>query len=241
MERKICWLSAGVSSFIAGWLVKETVTDWIYIDIEDQHPDSLRFIKDCEKVLGVEVQILRSEKYRNVEEVCRKFKFVNSPGGAPCTGQLKKAVRKKWEQQHLSDDLTYIWGFDRDEGRRAEHIRENFPEFKHEFPLIDRGLTKQDAHGMLAMLFVSKPVMYTMGYNNNNCIGCVKGGMWYWNKIRKDFPEVFAKRAKMERDIGMSCINGVFLDELDPNAGRRSEELDNECSLICLFEMGAFN
>ena len=143
--------------------------------------------------------------------------------------------------EHLDDDLTYIWGFDRDEGRRAEHIRENFPEFKHEFPLIDRGLTKQDAHGMLAMLGIEKPLLYTMGYSNNNCLGCVKGGKFYWNMIRKDFPEVFAKRAKMERDIGMSCINGVFLDELDPNAGRKSEELDNECSLICLYEMGAFN
>ncbi len=37
--------------------------------------------------------------------------------------------------------------------------------------------------------------MYDLGYPNNNCIGCVKGGMGYWNKIRKDFPEVFQKRA----------------------------------------------
>lgn len=31
--------------------------------------------------------------------------------------------------------------------------------------------------------------MYDLGYANNNCIGCVKGGIGYWNKIRIDFPE----------------------------------------------------
>lgn len=45
---KVCWLSAGISSFVAGYLEKD-VDEWIYIDIADQHPDSLRFIHDVEK------------------------------------------------------------------------------------------------------------------------------------------------------------------------------------------------
>ena len=45
---KVCWLSAGVSSFVAGYLA-ENVDHYIYIDIKDQHPDSMRFIKDCER------------------------------------------------------------------------------------------------------------------------------------------------------------------------------------------------
>lgn len=72
-----------------------------------------------------------------------------------------------------------------------------------------------------------------MGYSNNNCIGCVKGGKGYWNKIRVDFPEVFASRAKLERDIGHSCIKGTFLDELDPNAGKMSEEIMDDCGIFC--------
>ena len=54
----------------------------------------------------------------------------------------------------------------------------------------------------------------------------VKG---YWNKIRVDFPEVFAARAAMERDIGASCINGTFLDELDPEAGRTQKIIVDDC------------
>lgn len=43
---KVVWLSAGVSSAIAGYLADD-VDEYIYIDIEDQHPDSMRFIHDC--------------------------------------------------------------------------------------------------------------------------------------------------------------------------------------------------
>ena len=75
--------------------------------------------------------------------------------------------------------------------------------------------------------------MYEIGYRNNNCIGCVKGGMGYWNRIRKDFPEVFEARAKLEREIGASCIKGVFLDELDPDRGKLEEEVMEDCNIIC--------
>lgn len=234
---KVCWISAGVSSFIAGWLVRDTVDEFIYIDIADQHPDSLRFIKDCEKELGKPIQIIRSSQYSCVGDVCRAFRFVNSAHGAKCTEVLKKRVRKKWEQEHKDYDLTYVWGFDEKETRRADRLLETMSEVHHEFPLIDKGISKQDAHGILAKLGIMRPLMYDLGYSNNNCIGCVKGGAGYWNKIRVDFPEVFADRAKMEREIGHSILhdkNGMkFLDELDPKAGRMEKEIMQDCSIAC--------
>ena len=64
--------------------------------------------------------------------------------------------------------------------------------------------------------------------------------MWYWNKIRVDFPEVFAERARQERLIGHSCINGVFLDELDPTAGRIGDEISMDCGIMCqIYSEGA--
>lgn len=75
--------------------------------------------------------------------------------------------------------------------------------------------------------------MYDMGYQNNNCVGCVKGGMGYWNKIRVDFPDVFDRMAMLEREIGHSCIKGVFLDELDPGRGRADKEIMPECGIMC--------
>ena len=229
---KVCWLSAGVSSFVAGYLANE-VDKYIYIDIADQHPDSMRFIKDCEKVLKHPIEILRNETYETVDEVCRAFRYVNGPAGAKCTEVLKKRVRKRWEQEQ-SDSLTYVWGMDYNERNRADRIRESMPEFTHEFPLIDKNLTKQEAHGICSALGIKRPAMYDMGYSNNNCIGCVKGGQGYWNKIRQDFPDVFASRAKLERDIGHSMLNGVFLNELDPDAGRQADEIMDECDIFCM-------
>ena len=229
---KVCWISAGVSSFIAGWLLRDSIDRYIYIDIDDQHPDSMRFIRDCEKALGKPVEVLRSE-YGSVENVAKAMQYLNSPHGAPCTDVLKKRVRKKWEYEHRDYDITYVWGMDCTEKHRADRLKETMIEFHHQFPLIERDLSKQDCHALLHVLGIHRPAMYDMGYNNNNCIGCAKGGMGYWNKIRVDFPEVFESRAKLERMIGASFINGVYLDELEPDRGRIQDEISTECGIMC--------
>lgn len=228
---KVCWISAGVSSFVAGYLAKD-VDEYIYIDIENQHPDSMRFIKDCEAYLNKPIQVLKSN-YGSVQNVIKQFRFINGIHGAKCTEILKKRVRKEWEYAHRNCSIIYVWGFDSTEKKRAERLIESMPEFKHEFPLIDKMLSKQDAHAILDSLGIRRPKMYDLGYSNNNCIGCVKGGMGYWNKIRVDFPEIFDRMAKLEREVGHSCINGVYLDELEPTRGRMEDEIMPDCSIMC--------
>lgn len=157
---------------------------------------------------------------------------------APCTNWLKKRVRKEWEEKHTDFQITYIWGFDCEEKHRAERLNESMPDFKHEFPLIERMLTKQDVHALFDRLFdFKRPVMYDMGYQNNNCVGCVKGGMWYWNQIRKDFPDVFKARSELERKIGASIIKGVYLDELEPYRGRKEDEISTDCGIMCYLNL----
>ncbi len=237
---KVCWISAGVSSFIAGYLA-EDVDEFIYIDIADQHKDSKRFICDCEKLLGREITIISSKEYSSVDEAVRGYGMIRNPYTqfAPCTNILKKRVRKIWEEQHADYDITYVWGFDCNEQKRAERLTEIEFEYNHEFPLIDKELTKQDVHGMAERLGIKRPAMYDMGYNNNNCVGCVKGGMGYWNQIRKDFPEVFESRARLERDIGAAILKDsatgepIYLDELDPTRGRMQDEIMPDCSIMC--------
>ena len=95
---------------MAGWLAGD-VDKWIYIDIDDQHEDSIRFIKDIENAIGKEVEILRSKQYRTVEECVLAFGGFRNPYNsfAPCTNWLKKRVRKQWEEEHQDYDLTYVW------------------------------------------------------------------------------------------------------------------------------------
>lgn len=233
-KMKVVWISGGVSSFLAGYLAND-VDKFIYIEVADQHADTTRYIDDCEKILKREIERLTSTEYTCVEDCVLAFGgFRNAFNGfAPCTNWLKKRVRKNWECKHQDYDLTYVWGFDRSEERRAENLLDAMPQFNHEFPLIDKCLSKQDVHAMSQDLGLKRPKMYDLGYNNNNCIGCVKGGTGYWNKIRVDFPEVFASRAALERKIGHSIIKGVFLDELEPTAGKMSKEIMPECDIMC--------
>lgn len=230
---KVSWFSCGCSSFLATYLLRDSIDRIVYIHINDQHPDTLRFLDDAEAILGRKVEVIQSEQFKSVEEVIRWKKVVRTPHFAPCTLYLKKRVRTDWEAANLDEPCTYVWGYDLNEQHRAKRMLEGMPEFDHEYPLIDRMLSKEDVHGMCAELGIKRPIMYDMGYPNNNCIGCVRGGKGYWNAIRRDFPEVFESRAKLERELGHSCIKDVFLDELNPNAGRMDEVFPS-CSFACL-------
>ena len=236
--KTVSWFSAGVSSAVATKLAIDDIDHIIYQHINDQHEDTLRFVKDCQDWFGKPIEIQRSP-YRTVENVCLAFAFVNSPNGAVCTRILKRQMRKEWEAMHrFFVTFRYVWGFDANEQDRADRLaNEAMPEEDHLFPLIERGFRKEDAHAFLARAGIKRPMMYDLGYPNNNCVGCVKGGKGYWNKIRVDFPPVFKGRSVMERRIGATCIKGVYLDELDPTAGRDRGPILEECGAACEIEL----
>ena len=212
--------------------MKDKIDKVIYIDIEDQHDDTHRFLSDCENLIEQEFEKLKSP-YKSVENVIKQFRYINGVAGAKCTQVLKKRVREEWELEHRGEQISYIWGYDLNEKHRISRIIERYPNFNHIFPLVEHNLKKQDAHAILARHGIKRPKMYDLGYQNNNCIGCVKGGMGYWNRIRKDFPDVFANRAKLEREIGASCINGTFLDELKPDQGVFEQDIPQDCGMFC--------
>ena len=216
---------------MACYLTKD-IDEIIYTHVTNQHSDSLRFLHDCERLLGREIKILQSELYESVDDVIERTRCINTAYGAPCTKWLKKQVRKDWEKKE-PDHHIYVWGYDVEEKGRAEAVVKTMSDYEHEFPLIEHGLTKAECHGIADKLGLKRPAMYDMGYKNNNCIGCVKGGMGYWNKIRQDFPEVFERRARQERMIGHSCIKGVFLDKLEPDRGDMDTEVMEDCTISC--------
>lgn len=231
MTQRVAWFSGGVSSFIAAYVSKPDRI--VYINVASQHPDTLRFLADCEKLLDRPIEVIGDMRFaQSVDEVIRKRRYINGPAGACCTTELKKRVRQEWERLNATPELAYIWGYDASEKHRAERTAAT-SEFGSEFPLVERNLTKENCHAIAENLGLKRPAMYDLGYRNNNCVGCVKGGKGYRNRIRRDFPEVFARRAAQEREIGRSCIRGCFLDELPPDAGRMEEEVMPACSFDC--------
>lgn len=229
--KTVSWFSAGVSSAVATKLAIDEIDEIIYIHIDDHHPDTLRFVADCQNWFGKPIATVQSP-YKNVENALLGANFVCGPHGSPCTRILKRRVRKEWELDQ-KDKLRYMWGMDKHETHRTDRLRDSMPDQEHFFPLIDKGYTKETAHQVLRASGIKRPAMYDLGYHNNNCVGCVKGGMGYWNKIRIDFPEVFKARAKAERVIGGTCLKGIYLDELDKNRGRHEEPVCEDCGIFC--------
>jgi hypothetical protein len=210
----------------------------VYCDTGSEHTDNERFLADCELWLKHPITRLKSAKYRDTWSVWERRGYISGIAGAPCTAELKKALREQFEQE---GDVQ-VFGFDADEANRVERFSSNQPEIAMWCPLLDGGIKKTHCLSHIASVGIPLPAMYVMGYANNNCIGCPKGNAGYWNKIRRDFPEVFARMARLEAKLGaricQATIGGVrrrvALSELPLHAGRHSGAPSFECGLLCV-------
>ena len=242
MSRTLVWFSCGGASAIASKLAvkKYDNCEVVYCDTGGEHESNKQFLKDVEKWIDKEITILKNDKYEDHFDVFRKTRYLQGIAGARCTTELKKKLRLEYQRP---DDI-HIFGYTLEEKKRAEKFENYNPELFVDWILIENGITKENCLGMLWQSGIKLPKMYELGYNHNNCIGCVKGGMGYWNKIRVDFPEHFNKLAKIEREINHSIFRNketnerIYLDELDPNAGNFKKEPSITCDLSCGLMMG---
>jgi hypothetical protein len=84
--------------------------------------------------------------------------------------------------------------------------------------LIERGLSKQDCFHFLDAQKIRLPEMYRLGFNNANCIGCPKGGMGYWNRVKRLFPERFEEMAALQRELAALMRNDEEAQQEGPGA-----------------------
>lgn len=234
VSRTVCWFSAGAASAIATKIaMTEGPVTIAYVDPGSEHPDNARFLDECEEWFGQRIERMRSERYVDTWQVWTERRFLVGPAGALCTAELKKKVRYGFERP----DDRQVFGYTAEERHRANRFRDQNPAVDLWCPLIDRDLGKSDCLAMIDRAGIRLPVMYELGYRNNNCIGCPKGGIGYWNKIRQDFPETFDRMALLERELGHSVLKDaagpIWLDALDPDRGNHATEPDFSCSLMC--------
>lgn len=238
--KKILWFSCGVTSAVACKIAIEEYGKEncivAYIKIDSAHIDNARFIRDCEKWYDTEIITFQSEKYKDQFDVIEKTKYVNGVGGARCTLELKKNVRYKIEKQYEYDGQIFGFEFSKKEINRSIRFEQQYPYTKPIYPLINHKLNKKECLGILKKEGIEQPLMYSLGYHNNNCIGCVKGGMGYWNKIRVDFPDHFNRMIQMEALANRSCIKDTFLKDLDPERGRHEPPILPDCGTFCEIE-----
>jgi len=237
-DMKVCWWSAGATSAVAAKLAIEKYNDveLFYIGISSAHPDNERFIRDCENWYGQKINIVSNSKgYADQFEVIEHTGYVNGPAGARCTLELKKQVRRELQEKHNFSNHIMGYEYSPNEINRAIRFKEQHPDTNPIFPLIENKISGEEAHAIVTGAGIELPEMYKLGFQNNNCIGCVKGGKGYWNNIRVHFPNTFDRMARLEREIGRSCINEVFLDELNPQEGILNPIVPG-CGMFCQVE-----
>jgi len=233
-KRIVCWFSCGAASAVATKIAISELKEGqeliiAYTEVIEEHPDNKRFLADCEQWFNRKIIILGNDKYeKSIYKVFEK-NFIRTPKGAPCTRELKKRVRQRFEQ--IND--RQVFGYTAEEQTRLDRFIDANNDVDIWTPLIDKGLGKEDCLAMLKNAGIELPMMYKLGYHNNNCIGCVKGGMGYWNKIKVDFPEHFDKMAKLKRFKKQTIFKDRYLDELKPSDGNYPSEPNIECSIFC--------
>ena len=243
--RVISWFSCGAASAYATYLASKKYQDCefeaVYCRVAEEHEDNLRFLRDFSQETGIPVKIIGDKsKEFSIYNVFESRKFIKGPTGAPCTMILKKDVRKSYQR----DSDIQIFGYTSEETNRVNRFIDSNNEVITDFILHEKGITKDSCLEFIKSLGIDTPIMYKLGYSNNNCIGCVKGGMGYWNKIRYDFPSAFEKMALLERKIGHAINkdkNGpVFLDVLATDRGNFKKDKPDDCGFTCEWEQREF-
>ena len=239
MGRVVCRFSCGAASAVATKLAIARWGDVVihYSDTRSEHADNERFLADCERWFGQSVIRLHSERYHDVWDVWERRNMIvaGGTGFAPCTEELKRMTA---EMAQRPGDII-VMGYTAEEQHRYDRVVKRNPGENIVAPLIDANLSKADCLAMVERADIELPAMYRLGFQNNNCIGCPRGGMGYWNHIRRHFPAVFDRMAALERKLGHAIIpdgksgKRVFLDELDPNRGHLPSEPEIECSIMC--------
>lgn len=206
----IAWWSGGVTSAVTckiclDWFGVDNVR-FVFIDTKNEDDDTYRFKKECEAWYGRDIETITNGDFETIEQVWYDNLSLNVATGAKCSQMLKRLVRERFERDN---EFSYqAFGFDIDELKRAKSMKLNNAASRPIFPLIANLLTKKDCVEIIKQanslfLSITLPRTYQLGYNNNNCwkTGCVQGGIGYWQKIQREFPDKFTTMAKIEHEL----------------------------------------
>lgn len=202
----ICWWSGGITSAVACKIASDLFGKercrFIMIDTHNEDDDTYRFKKDCEVWYDKRIETISAigDTYESIQDVWVKHKSLNVANGAVCSYMLKRKVRERWQAENNFIHQVFGFEFDKKEFNRALSLKINHPKSRPIFPLIMMGYTKEDCVKIVQDSSIDIPRVYKLGFKNNNCFktGCVQGGIGYWQKIKRDFPDKYNAMADIE-------------------------------------------
>ena len=247
--RIVCQFSCGAASAVATKLILGAYDPARVVIlnafIAEEHEDNQRFLDDSERWFAHPIIRLRDEKYgASAVEVWKRERFLVRYGSAKCSKALKRDILNAFKRP---DDVMVL-GYTVEEYDRFNRFIDANNGVKVIAPLIDKGISKADCLAMVGRAGIELPMMYRLGFNNNNCKGCPKGGEGYWNKIRVVFPETFRNMVSIQEILGPGSYffrdrktgERIALKDLKEDAGRHDDP-EIECSMFCLLVENEIN
>jgi 3'-phosphoadenosine 5'-phosphosulfate sulfotransferase (PAPS reductase)/FAD synthetase len=246
MKKVICWWSGGVTSAVACKIAIDLYgkgnCQVIFMDTKNEDDDSYRFLRDCEEWYGLPIDVISfvPNKYLSIQSVWRQYKALNNAQGAICSSSLKRDLRLAWEKENEGQWSHQVFGFDISESKRSRSMKLNHPQACPIFPLMLHAMSKKECIEMIEAAGISIPRAYYMGFLNNNCLktGCVKGGIGYWQKMRRDMPEVFRAMADMEHELSLAA--GYPVTCLKDQSNEAKAKSDKKETLVFLVKNPLF-
>jgi hypothetical protein len=235
MRRIVVGFSGGVTSaWCAGWALRNFPREEVvllFCDTKEEHKDTYRFLHEMESALGM--RITERSDGRSLTEVIRDEGMIPNNRAAFCSRILKQEPANKYIcelQEQGATEIIRVMGFSANEPDRIQrHVALSWQQTSFfcnvsvRFPMVEGGVTKQQCADWCSCTMGVVPSEQYEDFEHANCEGCFRGKYHYWKKVEIRTPEVFARRAALEREVGHSCLPDVFLDELDTKQMKRPE------------------
>jgi hypothetical protein len=243
MEKVICWWSGGITSAVACKIAIDIYgaenCRVIMLDTKNEHEDTYRFLKDCEKWYKLPIELLSSDKYESIRETWYKHLSLNTANGAICSSKLKRSVREKWEKTNTFSFQVFGFEFNKHEFNRALSFKLNHSHTNPIFPLLMFGYDKDYCIKAVQNEGIQIPEPYRLGYNNNNCLsnddgGCTQGGIGYWQKLQRELPHLYEKRAIIEHELTDLKGHPVTMMKDQSNKAKKSTIENKYANLVFL-------
>jgi len=241
------------SAWCADWTFKQYPKEDVILYFNDtkwEHPDLYRFLSDLENYFDHKITL--DSDGRSPEEL-----FYDNNALAndrmPFCSRILKAERL---QRFYKDGDTLVFGIGIGETHRANRLDDVYQMVAMKkdkqsellFPLIQENKTNEQINDFLRNVGIEEPLLYRLGFKHNNCSGgCVRAGKKHWKLLYEKLPEVYADRARVEREVRQYLGKDIsfFKDEtLEAFRGRiereelssfydSKEEKEIECIGIC--------
>jgi hypothetical protein len=176
----------------------------LWHDTKEEHPDTIRFIREMAEALGLPVT-----EWSDGRSVTQVFRDEGFPREQSEHGVLAHSQAGAGVAIECGYEVVKLVGMSAKEPRRvARQVSLSVNGgYTVRFPLIETSTTKQQATDWCLAMGVKPSAMYCWS-EHANCVGCVKGGMAYWQAVAKNAPEVYAQRAALEEEFGHGILRG---------------------------------